>query len=249
MSNLLSTTTGDFEARLWAVVPAAGRGTRFGGAVPKQHLPLGGQTVLACTMARLSTSLVLAGGVLVCAPEAAQTWPLTLPAGFWTCPGGAARQDSVLAGLDALQQVAHPNDWVLVHDAARPCVHPDSLRALVEALRHDPVGGILALPVRDTLKKSTSAHTVAHTVDRDHLWQAQTPQMFRFGLLRAALLDAKGQQWALTDEASAMERCGHAVCLIAGRSDNLKITHADDLPLAELIWQSQQHTQPKPVRG
>ncbi|HCB14804.1 MAG TPA: 2-C-methyl-D-erythritol 4-phosphate cytidylyltransferase, partial [Gammaproteobacteria bacterium] len=147
--------------------------------------------------------------------------------------GGAERCHSVLNGLDALSEYAHPGDWVLVHDAARPCLTVSDLDRLLAELASDPVGGLLAIPVRDTLKQANASQRVTVTVDRSQLWHALTPQMFRLGVLRNALQVVMKSGLLVTDEATAMEVAGFAPRLIEGRADNLKITRPEDLALAE----------------
>ena len=151
----------------------------------------------------------------------------------WVVTGGAERCHSVLNGLEALRQHADLTDWVLVHDAARPCLAVADLDRLMNELADDPVGGLLAAPVRDTLKQADSAGRVATTVDRSRLWHALTPQMFRLGRLRDALNAALARGLLVTDEAGAMEAAGFAPRLIEGRADNVKITRPEDLALAE----------------
>lgn len=225
--------------RLWAVVPAAGSGRRFGGSTPKQYLKLHNQPIMVHSINRLF-ALPLSGCVIAISPddEFAQTLNYQNPALLHFVAGGAERMDSVLSGLDFLQNYARVDDWVLVHDVARPCVAVSSLIKLHETLLIDTVGGILAIPVRDTLKKG-QAGNIVETVSRDHLWQAQTPQMFRFGILRDALIAAKQQNLHVTDEASAVELAGFAVKIVEGRMDNIKVTYPDDLALAEVILQAQ----------
>lgn len=225
--------------RLWAVVPAAGSGRRFGGATPKQYLKIHNQSIMVHSINRLF-ALPLSGCVIAISPDddLAQTLNYQHASRLHFVAGGAERMDSVLAGLDFLQDRATPSDWVLVHDVARPCIAVSSLNQLYNTLSGDTVGGILAIPVRDTLKKVHDGHIV-ETVSRDHLWQAQTPQMFRFGLLRDALIAAKQQNFQVTDEASAMELAGFSVKVVEGRMDNIKVTYNDDLVLAESIFQAQ----------
>lgn len=227
--------------RLWAVVPAAGSGRRFGGSIPKQYLKIHNQPIMLHSINRLF-ALPLSGCVIAISPDdqIAQTLNYQNPSQLHFVAGGAERMDSVLAGLDFLQDRAAADDWVLVHDVARPCIAGESLVKLHETLTDDDVGGILAIPVRDTLKKTQDGNIV-ETVSRDHLWQAQTPQMFRFGLLRDALIAAKKQNLQVTDEASAVELTGCAVKIVEGRMDNIKVTYRDDFALAELILQAQGH--------
>jgi 2-C-methyl-D-erythritol 4-phosphate cytidylyltransferase len=227
------------SSRLWAVVPAAGSGRRFGGATPKQYLNLLNKPIMLHSIDRLF-ALPLAGCVIAISADddVAATLDYEHTHALHFVVGGAERMDSVLTGLDFLQDKAALDDWVLVHDVARPCIASASLIKLHETLVDDAVGGILAIPVRDTLKKAHGDHVVT-TVARDYLWQAQTPQMFRFGLLRDALMTAKNKNLQVTDEASAMELAGFSVKLVEGRLDNIKVTYADDLALAEAILLSQ----------
>ena len=227
--------------RLWAVVPAAGSGRRFGGTTPKQYLKLHHQPIMVHSINRLF-ALPLSGCVIAISPDdqLAQTLNYQNPSQLYFVVGGAERMDSVLAGLDFLSDRAASDDWVLVHDVARPCIAVDSLNKLHETLLGDAVGGILAIPVRDTLKKAQD-NQILETVSRDHLWQAQTPQMFRFGLLHDALIAAKKQNLQVTDEASAVEFAGFTVKIVEGRMDNIKVTYADDLALASVILQAQGH--------
>ncbi|MBC7751070.1 MAG: 2-C-methyl-D-erythritol 4-phosphate cytidylyltransferase [Candidatus Saccharibacteria bacterium] len=216
----------------------AGSGRRFGGTAPKQYLKLHHQPIIVHSINRLF-ALPLSGCVIAISPDdtLAQTLDYQHGSRLHFVSGGSERMDSVLAGLDFLQDCAKPSDWVLVHDVARPCIAEESLNQLFETLIDDAVGGILAIPVRDTLKKVDDGHIV-ETVSRDDLWQAQTPQMFRFGILRAALIAAKQRNLNVTDEASAVELAGFSVKVVKGRMDNIKVTYADDLALAEAIFQA-----------
>ncbi len=221
-------------ARLWAVVPAAGRGTRMGSELPKQYLAIAGRTILEHTLEALLAEPRIAAAVLVLAPDDAQGTALAAIYGerVRTALGGAERCHSVLNGLDALP--ARDHDWALVHDAARPCLRLADLSHLIDELLDDPCGGILGVPVKDTLKRCGSDGRIAQTVDRNQLWQALTPQMFRVGALRAALRTALMAGRMVTDEAQAMELAGHLPRMIEGHADNLKITRPEDLAFAEL---------------
>ena len=223
--------------RHWAVLPAAGSGSRFGGDTPKQYLRLGTQLVIQHSINRLCRQVPLAACVvsLSIGDDVAQTLVYEQPGCLRFVTGGAERMDSVLAGLEALSAEAAPDDWVLVHDAARPCLAPNDLRCLLQRLADEPVGGILAIPVADTLKLAGAGQQVLRTVSRDHLWQAQTPQMFRFGLLQQAL--EAGIDGNITDEASAIERLGLRPLLVNGSRHNIKITYPGDLPFAEWVLQ------------
>lgn len=227
--------------RLWAVVPAAGVGRRMGAEIPKQYLRLGGRTVLEHTLAALDVFDMLAGTVVAIATDDA-FWPELSPKlahPLFTAPGGAERAESVANALDVLRERAADDDWVLVHDAARPCVRREDLERLIIALRDDPVGGLLAVPVRDTMKQADAEQRSAATVDRSRLWHALTPQMFRFNHLRRALRDAHAAGVAVTDDASAMEHAGLRPRLIEGHADNIKITRPEDLALAEFYLRQQ----------
>ncbi|MBB3142123.1 2-C-methyl-D-erythritol 4-phosphate cytidylyltransferase [Halomonas organivorans] len=226
--------------RLWLVVPAAGRGRRMRAAVPKQYLSLAGRTVLACTLARLHAAFPAARLCLCLDPDDAHFDPAEVPFADWRrVPGGSERADSVANALAAIAGEAQEGDPILVHDVARPCVRVDDLRRLVATVAADPVGGLLAVPVADTMKRDDGAGRVSGTEPRDGLWHALTPQGFAFGLLRRALHDAAERGVSVTDEASAVEALGLSPCLVAGRRDNLKITHPEDLALAEAILAAQ----------
>jgi 2-C-methyl-D-erythritol 4-phosphate cytidylyltransferase len=222
---------------VWVVVPAAGRGTRFGGDVPKQYLPVLGRPLIQHTLARLARHPRIAG---VCVALGAEDrhWPGWRELGgkpVLTCVGGAERADSVLAGLAALPAAVREKDWVLVHDAARPCLRRDDIdRLLDHGCAHD-VGAILATPVRDTLKRANLHGAVAMTEPRERLWRALTPQLFRRAALSRALESAREASVRVTDEAMAFERLGLAPLLVEGAEDNIKVTTAADLALAEFL--------------
>jgi 2-C-methyl-D-erythritol 4-phosphate cytidylyltransferase len=212
----------------------------MGAAVPKQYLPLAGRTVIEWSLAPF-LQRERTGGVVVVLAESDPRWSQTALAGhakIITTTGGAERMDSVLAGLRALETRAAPGDWVLVHDAARPCLSSADLDRLIRELSNDDVGGLLAAPVVDTLKRADDQQRVDRTVPREKLWRALTPQMFRFELLRRALTSAVDNRVAVTDEAQAVEALGLRPKLIAGDADNIKITLPEDLPRAERILRS-----------
>jgi 2-C-methyl-D-erythritol 4-phosphate cytidylyltransferase len=224
----------------WGVVPAAGIGRRMGSEIPKQYLTLGQQTILEHSVQALLSCDVLEAVAVALHPEdtlARQLPGLSDPRIVFTT-GGDNRSDSVLAGLQALSGRAGDNDWVLVHDAARPCVQASDIAALIDTVSVAGVGGILAEPVMDTVKQADRDGRVQATLDRSTLWRAQTPQMFRLGLLQAALEQALASGAPVTDEASAMELAGHPVQLVAGSANNLKITVPGDISLAEFYLQS-----------
>ncbi|MBN8282914.1 2-C-methyl-D-erythritol 4-phosphate cytidylyltransferase [Zoogloea sp.] len=223
--------------RCFAIVPAAGSGSRMRSEQPKQYLPLLGQPLIRHTLGVLCDSPVI-DRVYVVLSVGDQEWDRHDWSSFGDrlvplfC-GGASRADSVLNGLRAIADDASEGDWVLVHDAARPCLASWHIEGLVRDLMHDEVGGILAVPVADTLKREDSTHHIAATVPRDGLWQAQTPQMFRYVMLKRALETAR----QVTDEASAIEAMGLRPRLVRGDPTNLKVTFPLDLHLAEWILQ------------
>ncbi len=227
---------------IWGVVPAAGIGTRMQSEVPKQYLPLHGQTVIEHTLSRLNRHPAVSG-VMVALAAHDQHWhalPVEVTGQVLTTIGGKERSDSVLAALDALAEHAGEHDWVLVHDAARPCIRQDDIDKLVNTLASHDTGGLLALPVRDTMKRSDQQGQVTETVNREHLWHALTPQMFRLGPLLRALQEARASGRKVTDEAQAMELSGHIPQLVEGHADNIKITRPQDLALAALYLQQQE---------
>jgi len=244
--------------RFWAVVPAAGRGERFdtatGAAVPgaaapgaaapgasrlpKQYAPLAGATVLECSLRPLLREPRIERVVVVVAPDDARWRERAQGSGkLLTAIGGASRQESVLAGLKALRDQAAPEDWVLVHDAARPCLESADVTALIAALEAGASGAVLAAPVVDTVKRERDG-TIAETVDRSGLWRALTPQAFALNALERALEEAARANVAVTDEAQAMERKGVRAVLVQGSPFNIKVTRAADLAAAARILQS-----------
>lgn len=221
----------------WLVMPAAGTGSRFGGDTPKQHLPLGRSTVLELSLQPFLADAHCLG--LVLALSAADPWRAglagRLPPSIRITDGGAERVDSVLAALECLRAEAADDDWVLVHDAVRPCLAPGDLARLLRAGGESADGALLAVPLADTLKRAGDNAAVAATVPRTGLWRALTPQMFRYGALRAALRAARAAGRVPTDEAEAIEWQGRRPLLVAAGHSNIKLTTADDLPLAAAI--------------
>jgi len=222
------------SSRYWVVIPAAGVGKRMGADRPKQYLSLLGKSVIEQTLDCFIEHPRVAGIVVALSRDDGY-WP-ALPVSRSTrivrAEGGAERCHSVLSALDALQTNADEEDWVLVHDAARPCLTRSDLDKLIDELSGDEVGGILAVPVRDTMKRGDGTGHIAHTEDRNNLWHALTPQMFRFGLLRNALQRSLIDGFVVTDEASAIEHIGLKPRLVEGRADNIKVTRPEDLVLA-----------------
>lgn len=228
--------------RHWAVIPAAGIGTRMQMETPKQYLTLHGRTILEHTLERFCEHPAISGIVVVLAPKDPY-WDELAVAGhekITTTIGGVERYHSVRNGLTDLRKRAGEDDWVMVHDAARPCLRHEDIDRLIDTLADHPVGGILAIPVRDTMKRAGEHNEIRETVDREGLWHALTPQMFRLQLLDRCLGDAVATDRLVTDEAQAVEYAGYRPLLVPGNPDNIKITHRIDLPLAELFLSQQQ---------
>jgi 2-C-methyl-D-erythritol 4-phosphate cytidylyltransferase len=223
----------------WAVIPAAGVGARMAADRPKQYLTLGGRTILEHSLDCFLDHPCLKGVVVSLAVDDPY-WPDLPSAGnplIQRVAGGRERADSVLNALLHLHaQGAGDDDWVLVHDAARPNLARADLDRLLGELADDSVGGLLAVPARDTLKRAGADGRVQQTVDRSTIWQAFTPQMFRLGALHRALADSLVAGVAITDEASAIEWAGQAPKLVEGRADNLKVTRPEDLEWLRQSW-------------
>ena len=226
---------------VWAIVPAAGIGQRMGADIPKQYLQLAGKPVLQHSLEKLLKLPAIATVVVALHPDDSHFTALDIDrSAVESAPGGRQRQDSVLNGLLHLQGRAQDEDWVLVHDAVRPCVQIKDIEKLLGALELNEVGGLLAAPQDNTLKRADSENRVETTVDRDGLWQALTPQAFRYGVLKRALLNAQANELPVTDEASAVEALGLQPLLVEGDRNNVKITREADLHLAELIMQTEE---------
>jgi 2-C-methyl-D-erythritol 4-phosphate cytidylyltransferase len=227
------------STKFWGIVPAAGVGKRMQADRPKQYLELAGKTVIEQTLSRLLQADVFEA-IAVAISSDDPYWP-QLPIAkhekILTAAGGKERADSVLSALKSISDKASDDDWVLVHDAARPCITASDIHHLIARLIHDDVGGILALPSHDTLKNVQDGR-IAGTLNRNHIWRALTPQMFRYGTLKIALEEAEGNP-AITDEASALELKGLQPKIVEGRPDNIKITRPEDLPLAQFYLEQQ----------
>ena len=224
-----------------ALIPCAGTGSRAGTVQPKQYQPLAGRPLVMHTVQALAAVPRMASGWVILSPSDAFDWPEAgWPAHFRRehC-GGASRAESVFNGLRAMLAAGlDPQDWVLVHDAARCLVLPQEVDRLMDVCRDDPVGGLLALPLPDTLKRETGGR-VAETVPREHKWLAQTPQMFRLQALHDALAAVADSGFAgITDEASAIERLGLQPRLVEGSAQNFKVTYPADFSLAEAVLRS-----------
>jgi 2-C-methyl-D-erythritol 4-phosphate cytidylyltransferase len=224
-------------AGYFGLVPAAGSGARMGEALPKQYLSIGNRPVLWYALRRLCGHRSIKRTFVVLHPEdqlfSRYDWSEFGNRLVMLFCGGATRAESVLRGLERMRADVRANDWVLVHDAARPCLSVELLDRLIAELAEDEAGGLLSIPVADTLKRNDGERRVLCTEPREALWQAQTPQMFRFGALRKALRAADPA--TTTDEASAVEQFGLRPRLVMGSAANLKVTYPEDLALAELI--------------
>jgi 2-C-methyl-D-erythritol 4-phosphate cytidylyltransferase len=233
-------------ARCFALIPAAGVGTRTGAAIPKQYLPVAGEPMIVHTLRAFAAVGGIAGIAVVVAPDDDRFAALALEGSLVERirvmrAGGATRDASVANGLAALQAVIRDDDWVLVHDAARCGITADVIERLIARVGDDAVGGLLAIPLDDTVKRQAAATDrsyVAETVDRRGLWRAQTPQMFRYGVLRDALASARTRGFLVTDEASAIEAAGLRVLLVPGAPGNFKVTTADDLAMMDVLLRS-----------
>jgi len=230
------------KQNIWVIIPAAGVGRRMGTDTPKQYLLLNEKTVIEHTLAVFDSHDYISE-IVVAVSKEDEYWPslnLNFLKPLHKVSGGKERCDSVLNGLKFLEDKAGADDWVLVHDAARPCLRKEDLTLLLEELQEQEVGGILAVPVRDTMKRSVeNTNIIKETVDLESLWHALTPQMFRFGLLKNALESALNNNEVITDEASAIELAGYQPVLVEGHADNLKITRPEDLALAAFFLRQQ----------
>lgn len=222
-------------AKYWVIIPAAGSGSRMQNTVPKQYLEVLGKTIIEHTIDVFHNSSQI-HQVMVCLPEGDsvfQKLDIAKSSKLAAVEGGSCRAQSVFKGLLALD--ASDDDWVLVHDAARPCFSAELLSKLITELADDKVGGIMAIPAKDTLKLADSDNRINTTVDRSTIWQAQTPQMFRFRLLKESLGSALKESVEVTDEASALESAGYQPRLVEGDTRNLKVTTPEDLVFVEFL--------------
>lgn len=221
----------------YAIIPAAGQGTRMNNAIPKQYLKLSEKTILEHTLQCFITHPRINKIVVVLNPSDCywQTLAINTSEKILIAEGGDERCCSVLNGLELLTQFATEDDWILVHDAVRPCLHHADIDKLIQQLTFHPVGGLLAIPVKDTLKRTDNLGNVVETLDRKGIWCALTPQMFRFAKLKKALRNAVAKQQWVTDEAAAIELGGGMPLIVEGRHDNIKITYPSDLALAKKI--------------
>jgi 2-C-methyl-D-erythritol 4-phosphate cytidylyltransferase len=227
---------------IWVVIPAAGRGTRFGGDLPKQYLQLGGEPLIAHALRALLAHPRIAGAMVALSSDDVHWpgWQMLLGKPVLRCIGGGERADSVLAALQALPPQVTDDTLVLVHDAARPNLHRSDLDRLIAAAEAGD-GAVLGAPVRDTLKRVDTAGLVAATEPRERLWRAFTPQAFRRAALTRALQQARADGVLVTDEAMAAERMGLRPRLVEGREDNLKVTTPADLRLMKWLFETTDH--------
>lgn len=226
--------------RIWAVFPAAGVGRRMAADVPKQYLNLLGQPIVCWVLQSLLSHPAVYGGVIALADHDTiwDTIAHDYPKPLYRVTGGAERSDSVLAALEFLLERGSEDDWVMVHDAVRPCVAADDLDRLLAAGLSRPDGALLAVPVRDTLKRQDAGGRVRDTASRDGLWHAMTPQLFPLKLLHRALNTALERGTPVTDDSQAMETAGYQPLLVEGQSTNIKVTRPHDLALAEAVLKS-----------
>ncbi|MEH6503655.1 MAG: 2-C-methyl-D-erythritol 4-phosphate cytidylyltransferase [Cycloclasticus sp.] len=230
--------------KIFCIVPAAGVGSRMQAGRPKQYLPFRSSTILDVTLARLLSSHYIEK-VVVVLQAADEFWPdstYALNENISITTGGTERADSVLNGIAAIKSQATEGDWVMVHDAARPCVALIDIDRLISAALANQSGAILATPVNDTVKEVIDGLST-RTLDRSHLWRALTPQIFKLKDLERALLNAKQKGLVVTDEASAMESLGKPVQVLEGRADNIKITSPNDLLLANFYIDEEEKQQ------
>jgi len=227
------------SSNYWAIVPAAGIGKRMGSEIPKQYLPLAGKTLLEITLRKLDAVSRIKGVIVaIAADDIFFSRIKDLPKNVSVIEGGKERADSVLSGLEFLCEHGFEQDWAVVHDAARPCVNEENILRLMKKVENENRGGILAAPVADTLKKVENRH-IQETVDRQMLWQAHTPQIFPVKKLRDAISRCLQDGIKITDEASALEYIGETPIVVEDSRDNIKVTHAEDLALAEFVLSRQ----------
>lgn len=222
---------------IWVIIPASGVGKRMRSTVPKQYLKLNDKTVIEHTLDVFDKHESISEVVIAISNED-EYWPslnINFSKPLHVTRGGKERCDSVLNGLKFLENKAEGKDWILVHDAARPCLRESDLDLLLDTLIEHDVGGILAVPVRDTMKRSTDNNLIKETIERENLWHALTPQMFRYSMLKDALESSLNNDEVITDEASAIEFAGFKPLLVEGHSDNIKITRPEDLGLASFF--------------
>jgi 2-C-methyl-D-erythritol 4-phosphate cytidylyltransferase len=229
------------QGKIWVVIPAAGIGTRMSSETPKQYMKIQNKCILEHTLEQFCFYPGI-DGVVVALADGDPYWSsLSISSNekLMVTSGGEERCHSVLNGLRYLDDFAQGDDWVLVHDAARPCLRVEDIEKLINTVSEQGRGGLLAVPVRDTMKRADSSNSVTETVDRLGLWHALTPQMFRLAELKTAIENALAEGMLVTDEAQAMEFSGISPLLIEGHSDNIKVTLPLDILLADLFLSQQ----------
>lgn len=226
---------------IWAILPAAGIGQRMGAPIPKQYLDLAGKPVIQHSIETLLQVSAVDSVTVALNPADTHFANLDLPSNrIRTIEGGDSRQQSVLNGLVSLESLANDDDWVLVHDAVRPCVQVQDIEKLLGEVSDHPIGGLLATPQDNTLKLSDGSNHAVETADRSAYWQALTPQVFRYAALKHAIQRAIESNKPVTDEASAIEAQGCKPLLVEGDRNNIKLTRESDLYLADAILKLQQ---------
>jgi|TARA_B110000238_G_C16102637_1_gene428908 2-C-methyl-D-erythritol 4-phosphate cytidylyltransferase len=226
--------------KCWAVIPAAGIGQRVGSKIPKQYLQIAGKTILEHSITPLIDNNRIAGVTVVLHPQDTHFADIRMGASdkIRTVIGGATRAHSVLNALKSFETQLAKDDFVLVHDAARPCLTSDDLNRLINLCLDHEVGGIIGSRVTDTIKQ-VEDNNVVNTLDRENIWRAYTPQMFKFGILQSAIQKAFEDNVSITDEASAIEYAGYQPCMVEGDVRNIKVTTAEDISLAEIFLQEE----------
>ena len=225
------------KPKYWAIIPAAGIGQRMQSKISKQYIKINNQTIIERTVSLFSTHPLIEKVIVVLHAEDTQwsTLAIQSPEKVVTTVGGEERVDSVMQGLRYLQTIAATNDWVLVHDAVRPCLAPSLLDFFIKTVADHRIGGLLAVPITDTIKKVDADHAVRATISREGLWTAQTPQMFRYGFLFDAVQDALKLEIPITDESCAVELAGEHPLVVQGDWRNIKVTTPEDLDRAKYI--------------
>lgn len=230
--------------KCWAVIPAAGIGERVGASIPKQYLKIAGKTILAHAIDPFVKNRRIAGITIALHPHDEYFDALSIKSSsdkIQVMEGGETRAHSVLNALNSIVARMNHGDYVLVHDAARPCLTTHDLNKLIDVCMNHEIGGIIGSRVSDTIKHVEDNNIIA-TINREHVWRAYTPQMFKYDLLRNAIESALKNNVCITDEASAIEYLGHQSCMVEGDASNIKVTTAEDIALAEIYLQKELNT-------
>ena len=225
--------------KCWAVIPAAGIGERVGSSIPKQYLEVAGKSILEHAISAFISNTRIAGITIALNSQDDHFDALDIKTSsgkIHSVIGGVTRAHSVLNALGSIEAQLDKDDFVLVHDAARPCLAMSDLDQLINICIQHEVGGIIGSPVSDTIKQVDNS-SIVNTLDRDNIWRAYTPQMFKLGVLRSAIQNALANNVSITDEASAIEHAGYKPCMVEGDSRNIKVTTAEDISLVEMFLQ------------